>query len=308
MRFKEEEESQGVREGTYPTRCLCGARVEGGTDFWGIKDSVSLVRCSVCGVGRVGKINPVEYWGFYESGEFHGKHQREINHPPFGGEEKWKDDLRVAELRLDKLMGVERDRNREKAGRNGRTRTSSLSPLEYSSSLLESPLPPLPPNSYPLRLLDIGCGTGAFVLASLERGYVATGCDLFVGSVREEVKTRVRKGTIEDFCNHFSSFYNVITMHDVIEHLLYPQIALRAARHLLREDGLLVLELPNMGSDLAKKEGLNFHSIWVKEHIWYFTEEQLRTVVEKERFQVLAVDYPIPGKMTLYCECEPTRE
>lgn len=292
-----EEGSRIVNE-TFPTHCLCGARVKENTDFWGVKDGVTLVRCRVCRVGRVAKINPVEYWNFYASGEFHGSHQKEINHPPFGAEGKWEDDLRVAGLRLDKLAGVERERRRV----GGMERTEASPTLQSPLALGSLPSPSNRPH-----LLDIGCGTGAFILASLKKGYISFGCDLFLGSVREEVRSWVRKGTIEDFCNLFQSYYDVITLHDVIEHLLYPKIAIRAAKHLLREDGLLVLELPDMGSDLAKREGLNFHSIWVREHIWYFTYPQLREVLEKEGFHVLVVDYPIPGKMTLYCEPQTER-
>lgn len=92
------------------------------------------------------------------------------------------------------------------------------------------------------QLLDIGTGTGAFVAQATAYGYQATGYEPhfemgeFARSLGRNVFTRNWRDV--------RSQWDVITLHDVLEHLTEPQACLVRLEQHLRPGGLIVVEWP----------------------------------------------------------------
>lgn len=98
------------------------------------------------------------------------------------------------------------------------------------------------------RLLDIGCGNGAFLLRAKAAGWDAEGVepDTAAASQARVHGLAVFEGGITDFVPE--ERYDVITLAHVVEHLHDPAAMLRACADLLRPDGVLWIATPNIES------------------------------------------------------------
>ena len=105
----------------------------------------------------------------------------------------------------------------------------------------------LPPTKEGGRLLDVGFGSGAFLLDAKRAGWEVSGADPDPVSVDNgrHLKLDVREGGIEAFIDSPETF-DVITLSHVIEHVHDPVGTLKTAYDLLKPGGLLYVETPNM--------------------------------------------------------------
>lgn len=85
------------------------------------------------------------------------------------------------------------------------------------------------------RLLDVGCGDGAFVAYCNGQGLRAQGIDIADGVDFET-----------DALAHPDHSFDIVTMFSVIEHLKDPSNVLTEVRRILAKDGLLVVITPNL--------------------------------------------------------------
>lgn len=146
------------------------------------------------------------------------------------------------------------------------------------------------------RILDIGAGNGAFVNEARARGLDAWGQDLS----EKSGSAHVYVGALHDVAFPTDRF-DVITMHDVLEHVVDPIGFLKEARRVLRRPGKLIVDFPNF----HVPEGRHH---WKKiEHLWMFTTAQLIDVLEKAGFEEPAISYPIPSKVVVEVSKTPEK-
>ena len=104
------------------------------------------------------------------------------------------------------------------------------------------------------KLLDVGCGAGTFMAIAAARGWDVYGIEMNQALVDQAEKT-VGEGRLT--CGAFEALdplehsYDVITMWDVIEHVLDPAAFIARARAMLRPGGAIVLCTPDEESILA---------------------------------------------------------
>lgn len=79
--------------------------------------------------------------------------------------------------------------------------------------------------------------------------------------------------------------FDLVSMRHVLEHLQSPRDALAILRPLLKPDGLLHVEVPNIVDWPASVSSMFHH-----EHLNYFTSDSLRCVLELEGFRVELLD------------------
>jgi SAM-dependent methyltransferase len=95
------------------------------------------------------------------------------------------------------------------------------------------------------KLLDMGCGLGLFLKLWDLKKWELYGIDISKKAV-EYAKSKgldVKGGSLEK-TNFSNGYFDVITMFYVLEHLPNPLKVLREARRILKEDGLLVIRVP----------------------------------------------------------------
>lgn len=143
------------------------------------------------------------------------------------------------------------------------------------------------------KILDIGCGNGAFVREALKQGFNIYGQEICKDSSQEPARTY--EGELHSH-NFPTDFFKTITMHDVIEHVLEPRKFLSEVFRMLEQRGTLVIDLP----DFYSEDGV--HHWKAIEHLWFFTKEQFFTLLEEIGFYVNKEYRPILGKMTIYAQ------
>ena len=76
---------------------------------------------------------------------------------------------------------------------------------------------------------------------------------------------------------------NLVICRYLIEHSTDPVASLQGFRHLMIEDGLLYIEVPDSSKFLSV---LDYSFIW-EEHICYFTEDTFRTCAQKAGYEIV---------------------
>lgn len=99
------------------------------------------------------------------------------------------------------------------------------------------------------RVLDVGCGTAEFAAMADAEGYSAVGIDVSEPSIRAartlhpEVDVRVADAVALAASEPES--FDVVTLWDVIEHVMRPHEVIEACAALLRPGGMIAIGTPN---------------------------------------------------------------
>lgn len=129
------------------------------------------------------------------------------------------------------------------------------------------------PQSQKLSTLDAGASSGEFVYLMKHLGHSAEGIEPHVGYAQHAKHTlglNVTNCTFSEFPVGSADF-GLITLFHVLEHLEFPVADLRRLRDLLDQQGVFVIEVPNI-----LYRGMKFSHKWHKGHLSGFTEESLR--------------------------------
>lgn len=138
--------------------------------------------------------------------------------------------------------------------------------------------------------LDIGSSNSAFVHQALKRNVKCMGLEPGENIGDDNLTIR---GTLES-ADLENSYYDFVTMHDSIEHMIDVNFALQKVHQILKFNGQLILDLP----DYFDPAGAHH---WKKiEHLWFFTKEQLTKILMDHRFKVTETTTPIPGKLVFF--------
>jgi SAM-dependent methyltransferase len=105
------------------------------------------------------------------------------------------------------------------------------------------------------RLLDMGCGLGFFLRAtSAHPKWERYGCEISPSAARyarEKLGQNVICTRLEDADLPFGSF-DIVTLWDVLEHILQPDPLLRRCHALLRQGGICFVRSPNISVHLPR--------------------------------------------------------
>ena len=138
------------------------------------------------------------------------------------------------------------------------------------------------------RLLDFGCGGGAFLKTMADRGWQVTGLDASVGaakSVQEDLGLTVLTGSLPH-PELMPGSFDVVTMWQSLEHVHRPLAVLREAYQLLVPGGRLIVATPNIESLPFYWFGSSWFGLDLPRHLTHFTPKSLREMLETTGFRV----------------------
>ncbi len=118
-------------------------------------------------------------------------------------------------------------------------------------------------------LLDIGCGSGAFLQTAQSRGFIPHGMDQSaraVEVVRKQYGYPMRQGGIGQNVWEGQRF-DFVTMFHVLEHLPDPRLGLAYAGSLLKPGGTLLVQVPNIRSLQARLFGSRWYGVECPRHV-----------------------------------------
>lgn len=139
------------------------------------------------------------------------------------------------------------------------------------------------------KVLDIGCGRAYFLLACREKGYDVEGIDVsadVASYVSSELNIKVHIGEANILDLPEKSF-DVITMWHSLEHTADPNIYLQKAHSWLKDNGVLVVDVPNYAGYDAVKTWDNWLGWQLPYHFYHFTKSSLFALLNKQGFAVI---------------------
>jgi 2-polyprenyl-3-methyl-5-hydroxy-6-metoxy-1,4-benzoquinol methylase len=139
------------------------------------------------------------------------------------------------------------------------------------------------------RLLDVGCGSGAYLARMQQLGWEVVGVERAV-RMAEQIRTRLGIPVVaaglpsNDLpVGHF----DLVTAWQVLEHMERPRQALACIRKLLRAGGRLALTVPNQSGWAARWFGPAWVGLDLPRHLVHFTPATLARMLESEGFSVV---------------------
>jgi len=133
------------------------------------------------------------------------------------------------------------------------------------------------------RLLDVGCGTGEFLVEMKKSGWQAEGLERderAAAFAREHHQLAVTTGGVEKI-PALTKPYEVITLWHVLEHLYNPGAALDVLANCLRDDGWLLIAVPNIAGVEARVYKGNWIALDTPRHVNHFSLETLSRLGSK---------------------------
>jgi SAM-dependent methyltransferase len=135
------------------------------------------------------------------------------------------------------------------------------------------------------RVLDVGCAGGAFLVAAREMGFDPHGVEpsrWMSDFGRRTYDLDIKAGILEAgmFPDHS---FDVITLWDVIEHLPDPHDTLTLIHRLLKPNGLLLVNYPDIASIAARVLGKRW-PFWLSVHLLYYTPKTMFQQLERAGF------------------------
>ena len=139
-------------------------------------------------------------------------------------------------------------------------------------------------------LLDIGCGTGNFLMAAREAGYHVTGIELDRNAVRFARERaglpRVFPLSVSEFAERYSEDkFQVVTFFEVLEHQAEPVEFLQKVRRCVWADGVIALSVPNRERWLTGPDVLDYPP----NHFLRWNAAALRKFLGAHGFEVLSM-------------------
>lgn len=142
-------------------------------------------------------------------------------------------------------------------------------------------------------LLDVGCADGLFLHLAQQAGWEVRGVEMAEASVayaRQTFQLDVFRGELRE-AKFPDQYFDVVTFWHVLEHLHDPLGELREAYRILRSDGLLIVEVPNIVSWQAGLFAANWRALDTPRHLYHFSPHSLKAMLARAGFIPFKVSY-----------------
>ena len=155
------------------------------------------------------------------------------------------------------------------------------------------------------RVLEIGCGDGELLFKFKSKYQEVWGIEIAPSRIdrikkkienEDENNIRVRVGDANQRLDFKDGYFDTITAISVLEHLFDPYYFMSECYRLLRSNGTLIVQVPNIAY-FSYRIGLLFGRLpvtsqeigWDGGHLHYFTRLSLKRLFEKEGFEVVKI-------------------
>lgn len=250
--------------------------LKGGDHLTHLGGEFSLVRCTRCDLVLTNPRPVMESLGYFYPSEYSPYEADEIHRPTW-----WQRLLEQSALRT--YYGYPK----QPAG--------PLTRLLASMALRKFPTRRKRHEWFPYRpggkLLDVGCGGGVFLERMRDFGWNVCGLELaedIARRVEQRTGITIHVGTLPHTDLAPQSF-DAVTMWHVLEHVPDPRGLLKCAAELLRPNGLLVIEVPNIESGTFEQFGNNWYGLELPRHFQHFSPKSLAGTLPAGAFRNVEV-------------------
>ena len=141
----------------------------------------------------------------------------------------------------------------------------------------------------PARLLDLGCGSGGFLLVAAAGGFEVQGTDRGEAAALARSRGLNISESLQTLVDEPP--FDVITAWHSLEHFADPTEELRQAHRALAPEGRLVLAVPDAGGWQARVHGRFGFALDVPRHLYHFDEHSLQQILSETGFTVETVHH-----------------
>jgi len=131
-----------------------------------------------------------------------------------------------------------------------------------------------------MQLLDVGCGDGNFLLAAKQAGWVVAGTEMNPNSARSAGLDVY--SSVAETARH--GLFDAVTLWHSLEHMRNPGEILSQIRITIRNNGVLLIAVPNKGGWQARIFGRSWLHLDVPRHLYHFDEQSLMTALQRASF------------------------
>lgn len=140
-------------------------------------------------------------------------------------------------------------------------------------------------------LLDVGCGTGDFLLVCKNNGWRVTGVEPNAkAKIAAENKLNGKSASeIYPEINQINNEaqFDVITLWHVLEHVPNLEAYISTLKKLLKPNGVLIVAVPNFKSYDANHYKQFWAAFDVPRHLWHFSKKSIHLLFEKHEMGVV---------------------
>lgn len=147
------------------------------------------------------------------------------------------------------------------------------------------------------KILDIGSGNGYLLLSLKQKSCEVFGVETNWKSVNmcKKLGVTVFHGTLEE-SRYPDSFFDVVLLSQVLEHLPSPQKALKEIWRILKPGGKVFIYMPNPQGYIAMVFGKYWHGWHIPFHFYSLPGDTIRKLAEKTGFTITKIRTVTPTR------------
>lgn len=137
------------------------------------------------------------------------------------------------------------------------------------------------------KMLEVGSATGVMLKLFTNRGWDALGIEPS-GSSQETKKKGLRVINVKfEDAKLPNDYFDLVVLNHTLEHMANPKLVLKRINTLLRDGGIVFIDVPNFGSLSSKLLGKRWSYLLPEEHKSQFAKESLTKLLKDNGFKVL---------------------
>ena len=152
-----------------------------------------------------------------------------------------------------------------------------------------SEFPPVDAVKGHTRVLDVGCGSGMWLIERAQEGYGRLwGCDPFIAEdINYRNRIMIRKCTIHDMTGE----YDIISLNDSFEHMSDPLEVLISIKKLLDTKGMCLINIPVYPNIAQKILGTNWYQWDAPRHLFLHSRQSMEYLCKQAGLEIKQVEY-----------------
>ncbi|MDT8415001.1 MAG: class I SAM-dependent methyltransferase [Flavobacteriaceae bacterium] len=138
------------------------------------------------------------------------------------------------------------------------------------------------------KILDIGAGTGEFVKAAKNSGWLSEGIEPDAGARNKASEKGVSLHS--ETKQYADKSFDIVTLWHVLEHVYHPDEQIKEIYRLLKEGGTAVIAVPNFTCYSALYYKNHWAAFDVPRHLWHFSPKYLKKKFTTEHFECVKTE------------------
>lgn len=137
------------------------------------------------------------------------------------------------------------------------------------------------------KLLDIGAGTGDFLVMAQKNGWNIKGLE------PSPKAKAIAESKGVSFANDLSEIeddsFDVITMWHVLEHVPDVEAQIAELKRIVKPEGTIIIAVPNYKSYDAQHYGIFWAAYDVPRHLWHFSKTSIKLLFSKQGMELIKI-------------------